>query len=139
MGELAREGMDNLVATQKKFLDIIVEETTKATKAVKTPAKPVEKTELGELTKHSAEAFLEAQKKLLEIAGKQMEANVETAGKAVGRLTAPAGTAIGDVTRQSVENFVAAQKALFDVMVKPAPAKGAAKEHREAAKHARAR
>jgi len=132
---MAREGIDNLVATQRKFLDVIAEETAKATKEAKSPIKPGQKSELAELTRHSVDAFIEAQKKLLETAGKQFEANVEAAGKAVKVFAAPPDTTFAELTRQGVENFVAAQKALLDVMIKPAPAKGSAKEHtRPAAK-----
>jgi len=139
-GELAREGMENLVATQKRILDVIAEETAKATKAGKPPAKPAKEVELAELTRHSVDAFLEAQKQLLDTAAKQLEANVEAAGKAADAFTAARGPALGELTRAGVENFVAAQKALLDVMIKPAPTKAAAKEHAHpAAKHARAR
>lgn len=138
IGELAKEGIENFVVTQKKFLDVIAEETAKATKERTAATKPAKQTELVELTRHSVEAFLEAQKKLLETAGKQIEANVEAAGKAADAFTAARGSALGELTRQGVENFVSAQKALLDVMVKPAAAKGTAKEHAHPAKHAHA-
>ncbi|HYL36998.1 MAG TPA: hypothetical protein VEV17_13875 [Bryobacteraceae bacterium] len=142
LGELAREGIENLVVTQKKLLDVIAEETAKATKEAKAAAKPVKKTDLAELTRHSVDAFIEAQKKLLETAGRQFEANMEAAGKAADVFAAAPGTTFGELTRQGVANFVAAQKALLDVMVKPrpVPAKGSAREHAgPAAQRARAR
>ena len=138
-GELARAGIDNLASAQRKFLDIIAEETAKAAAPPKPAAKPVKKQELAELTRHSVDAFIEAQKKLLETAGKQFGVNVEAAGKAAEALAVPAGATLGELTRQGVENFVAAQKALLDVMVKPAPAKASTREHpRPAAKRAHA-
>jgi hypothetical protein len=139
VAELAREGMQNIALTQKKFLDVIAEETAKATKATKATAKPAKKTELTELTRQSVEAFIDAQKKLLDTAAQQMEANVEAASKSF--FTAPPGTTLGELTRQGVESFVAAQKALLDVMVnaRPVPAKGSAKEQaRPAARRAHA-
>ncbi|MBZ5609203.1 MAG: hypothetical protein LAP38_13150 [Acidobacteriia bacterium] len=141
LGEFAREEIENLALTQKKFLDVIAEETAKATKGSKAAPKPVKKTELAELTRHSVDAFIEAQKELLDTAGQQFEVNVEAAGKAAGLFAAAPGTGLAELTRQGVENFVAAQKALLDLMVQPqhTPAKGSAKEHaRPAAQHARA-
>jgi hypothetical protein len=138
VGEFAQEGLESLAAAQRKFLDVIAEEAAKATKQVKTPPKAAAKTtELAELTRHSVDAFIEAQKELLETAGKQFELNLKAAGKAAGAFVPPAGTTLGELTRHGVENFVSAQKALLDLMVKPrpVPSKGTAKEHAHAAAH----
>jgi hypothetical protein len=128
-GEFARESVEQFVHTQKNLLDVIAEETVKATREVKGTQKPAGKTSLTELARHSADAFIEAQKKLLDTAGQQLEVNVKAASNAVDALTPAPGTTLADVTRRGLENFVAAQKALLDVMVKPKPA----------ARHAQAR
>jgi hypothetical protein len=137
IGEFAQEGLENLAAAQRKFLDVIAEETAKATKQVKAAPKAVKTTELAEITRHSVDAFIEAQKELLEKAGKQFELNVKAAGKAAGAFAAPLGSSFGELTREGVENFVNAQKALLDLMVnpQPVPAKGSAKEHARPAAH----
>jgi len=135
--ELAGEGFESLVQTQNKFLDLIAEETTKATKEAKGAEKAPKPPELTELARHSVEAFVEAQKKLMETAGSQIESNLKSARRAFGALTPPAGTTLADLTREGVQSFVAAQKALLDVMVKPrpVPTKGSAKEHAHRAAH----
>src|SRR5664279_2006125 len=62
---LARESMETFVRSQKKFLDVLAEETAHAT-GNGTNGKahgPSKKTELTELARQSAEAYIDAQKK----------------------------------------------------------------------------
>jgi hypothetical protein len=84
--ELGREGMENLVKAQKQFLDLVAEETTKATGGKRTAIKKIKKTELSKLARQATESFIEAQKKLTDVAGKQMNANLKTAGKTLELL-----------------------------------------------------
>ena len=63
--------------------------------------------------------FIDAQKKLLDVAAQQMAVNVKAARKTVERAQSlPAGHDLSDLTRQTVDSFVVAQKALLDVMAK---------------------
>ena len=84
--ELAREGMENFAKAQKQFLDVIAEETAKATGGKRTAIKKIKKTELSKLARQAAESFIDAQKKLADVAGKQMNANLKTAGKTLELL-----------------------------------------------------
>jgi hypothetical protein len=85
--ELAREGMENFVKAQKQFMDVIAEETAKATGGKHTNGiKKIKKTELSQLARQASESFIDAQKKLVDVAGKQMNASVKTAGKTSGTL-----------------------------------------------------
>jgi hypothetical protein len=139
--ELARDGMQSFVKAQKQFLDIIAEETTKATTGRRTngAGKKVKKTELAEVARQTAESFMEAQKKLVDVVGKQMNANVKAAGKAVD-LLAPFPLPLAELTREGVRSYVDAQKALMDVMSKPVgPAKHAGKKERHAKRPMHAR
>jgi len=136
---LAREGMENFAKAQKQFLDVIAEETTKATGGKKNgAAKKTKPSELAELARQATESFIDAQKKLVDIAGKQMNANVKTAGKGLELLRPFPFVPLGDLTREGVKSYVDAQKALMDVMVKPAGEHRAEKPLRRA-KKARAR
>jgi hypothetical protein len=127
---LAREGMENFVKAQKQFLDVIAEETARATGAKKGngTVKKIKKTELSELARKATESFIDAQKKLVDVAGKQMNANVKTAGKSLELLRPFPFLSLAELTRDGVKSYVDAQKALTDVMGKtPAgrkPAKG---------------
>jgi len=128
--QLVREGFDDVARRQKDFLDAIAEETTKAAKGIKEHEKAAKKTPLAELARQSGEAFIEAQKKLLETATEKIEFKVPG-------LVPDTGTSLATFTRQSVENFVAAQKALLDVMVNPvAQAKGTHEKKHPEKEHA---
>jgi len=131
---LAREGMENFVKTQKRFLDVITEETSSAVSGKRTDgAKKMKKTELAEIARKATESFIEAQKRLVDVAGRQMDANVKTAGKALDLIQPLAFPRLGELTREAVKSYVDAQRALMDVIVKPTNGhKPAAKRERHA-------
>ena len=119
--DLAREGMENFVKAQKQFLDLVAEETGKVAGGKHHgEVKKLKKTELSELARQATESFIEAQKKLVDVAGKQMNANVKSAGKAVGLLQPFPFLPLAELTREGVKSYVDAQKALMEAMVKPA-------------------
>ncbi len=115
--DAAREGMDTFVMTQKKFLDIISEEASKALSS-KAPEK-VKKTELSKLAHDGVNTFVEAQKKLLDVAGQQMNVNLNVATRAIGLINPARLIPVANITGEGVRNFVEAEKALIDSMVKP--------------------
>lgn len=127
--DLAREAMDNFAKTQKKFLDVIAEETAKATsgKATNGAARKGKKVEISALARQATESLLEAQKKLVDVAGRQMNVGVQAMGKTMDALKPFPFLPLNELTREVVKSYVDAQKALMDVMVKsPNRAKAAA-------------
>jgi len=118
---LAREGMQNFVKAQKQFLDIIADETAKATggKHKDGAVRKIKKTELPELARQATESFIDAQKKLVDIAGKQMNATVKTTGATLELLRPFPFVPFTDLTREAVRSYVDAQKELMDAVVKP--------------------
>jgi len=135
--ELARDGMENFVRSQKKLLDVIAEETAHATEAIGNgkAATPSKKTELSELARQAAEAFIDAQKKLLDVASQQLAVNLKAARRTLEVINPLPPATLADLTRQTVDSLVSAQKALLDAMPK-APRE---KEHHEPAKKPAAR
>jgi hypothetical protein len=121
---MAREAMENFVKAQKRFLDVVGDETAKATstKHVNGAGK-TKKTELSVLARQASDSLLDAQKRLVDLAGEQMNSNVESAGKAMKLLKPFPFVPLSDLTREVVKSYVDAQKALMDVMVKPTHAK----------------
>jgi hypothetical protein len=118
--ELAREGMEKFVKAQKQFMDVIAEETAKATGHKRVNgSKKMKKTELSALAREATESFIEAQKKLVDLAGRQMNTSVNTAGKTLELLKPFPFVPLADLTREGVKSYVDAQRALMDVMVKP--------------------
>ena len=118
--DLAREEMETFVRAQKKFLDAIAEETAKATTAKPAnPAKAAKKTELSKLAQDATNALIEAQKKLLEVAGQQMNVNLDAATKGF-KLVSPSQFApMADLTSEKVKSFVEAEKSLIESVIKP--------------------
>ena len=115
--EVARESLETFVKAQKHFLEVISEETAKATGAGHVNGgKKTKPTELTELARKSTDAFMEAQKRLVEVAGKQVNANVKTASKAMELLEPFPSLPLNEVTRETVKSYVEAQKALMDVV-----------------------
>jgi len=112
--------MENFAKAQKQFLDVIAEETAKVTGGKYTAIKKIKKTELSALAREATESFIDAQKKLVDLAGQQMNTNVKTAGKALELLKPFPFVPLADLTREGVKSYVDAQRALMDVMVKPA-------------------
>jgi len=121
---------------QKKFLDVIAEETAHATGAANGKASP-KKTEPTELARQAAEAFLDAQRKLLDVAAHQAAVSAKTARHAFEALNPLPAINLGDLTRQTVEGFASAQQALLDVIAKPGRGAGATAAHHEGAHHAK--
>ena len=118
---LAREGLENFVKAQKQFMDIIAEETAKATSGKHNGrAKGMKKTELTELARQATESFIDAQKKLADVAGKHANAVVKSAGSAFELLRPFPIVPFGELVREGVQSYVDAQKALMDAVVKPA-------------------
>jgi hypothetical protein len=116
--EVAREAMDHFVKSQKRFMDVVSEETAKATGAKHTNgAKKTKKTELSQLAREATESFIEAQRKLVDVAGKQMNGNVKTAGKTLELLRPFPFLPLAELTREGVKSYVDAQKELMDVVV----------------------
>jgi hypothetical protein len=112
----AREGMEIFVVSQKQFLDIIAEETLKAASGRRRAIKKVKKTEVLELAREATEAFIEAQKRFVELAGRQMNANVKTAGKTLELLKPFPFLPLAELTREGVKSYVDAQRALMNVI-----------------------
>jgi len=131
--DLAREGMGAFVKAQKQILDVIAEETAKATSGKHTAAgKKAKQTELTELARKATDSLMEAQKKLVHVAGRQMNASVKTAGKTMELLRPFPFLPLSDLTREAVKSYVDAQKALMEVMVKRPAGVHAAKVERPA-------
>jgi len=118
--ETAREAMDQFVKTQKHFMDVIADETAKATGSKHANGiRKTKKAELSKLAREATESFIDAQRKLVDVAGRQMNANVKTAGKTLELMRPFPFVPLAELTREGVKSYVDAQKELMDVMVKP--------------------
>jgi len=131
--ELANEAMEEFVAAQRKFLDVVSEETSSDGK--KDHARKVSKTELAKLGRDAADSFIEAQKKLLDLAGQQLNVSMQTASRAFELKLPLRLLPIADIAGEGVKSFVDAEKALVESMMKSRNhEKAAAKPAHKAAK-----
>jgi len=137
--ELASEAMEEFVAAQRKFLDVISEETNPDGKKEHVGRK-ASKTELAKLGRDAADSFIEAQKKLLDLAGQQVNVTMQTASRALDLKMPIRLLPIADIAGEGVKSFVDAEKALVESMVKARPhtkATAAKPQHRVAKRPAR--
>jgi len=133
---LAREGLENFMKTQKRFLDVISEETTKGKGKGEDGARRMKKTEVAELARQATESFIEAQKNLIELAGKQANATIKTTGKAANLLRPFPFVPFAEMTREGVKSYVDAQKMMMETVVKPMADHKTMADHKPAAKTA---
>src|SRR5271165_443746 len=135
--DLAREGLENFVQAQKKFLHVIAEETSKVTGGKEMPVSKAKKTELTELARDAADSFIDAQKKLMDVAARQIHISLKTAGTAAKMIPTVPYRDIPDLTREGFRSFVEAEKAVIESVSKrpearKAPVKGARRVKRNA-------
>jgi len=119
--DVAREAVENFIHSEKRFLDAVAEVTTKAMRSthVNGAAKKIKKTEVAELGRQATNSFIEAQKRLVDVAGRQMNANLKTASRTMDILKPLPVVPLSDWTRAGVQSFVDAQKALVEAVTKP--------------------
>lgn len=118
--DVAHEAMENFARAQNRFLDVVAEETAKVAsgKATNGVGRKVKPTELPELARQATDSLIEAQKRLADVAGKQMNAGAKTFSKTMDMLQPLPFLPLTELTRDVVKSYVDAQKALMDVMVK---------------------
>lgn len=130
--ELARDSMENFVRSQKKFLDVLSEETAHATGEGNGKASAAKKTELTELARQSAEAYIDAQKKILDLAAQQIMVNAKTGKEVLDSLNPLTGETLKEWTKQTTAGLMESQQSLINLVVKPPAAPHKAPEHKKA-------
>ena len=85
------------------------------------------------MARHATDAFVEAQKKLMDVAGRQVNASLKATNRSLNMISPNAFTQLPDFTRENVKHFVNAEKALIDTVTKRTP------EHKPARKTAHRR
>jgi len=122
--ELARGGLENFVQAQKKFLHIVAEEASHMTGGKETPASKAKKTEMTHLAQEAADTFIDVQKKLMDVAARQIHVSLKTAGTAAKMMPTVPYRDIPDLTREGFRSFVEAEKAVIEsVTRRPEPKK----------------
>jgi Asp-tRNA(Asn)/Glu-tRNA(Gln) amidotransferase C subunit len=116
MTDAMREGVQEFVHMQKKYLDMVGKQSQAAV-AVITEGKPFEGKNLAEITRESVENFVHTQKKFLDLVTEVTHA--ETNGKKGPKAHKPeARKKIAELAKQGMEKFVESQKELLDLATK---------------------
>jgi hypothetical protein len=116
--QLVRDGIDNFERAQRKILDAISDATSweeeKPSEGGENEARP----DFAGIARDSADAFLQAQKRIIELAGQQMTASLKATRETIDMVEPPSQASMESMSRESVEKFVAAQKAQLDLLAK---------------------
>lgn len=138
MVAFAREGVETFTRAQKKFLDVVAQETVRVTSGKQEHEKHAKKTEVAKLAREAGSAFIEAQKRLLDVMGQQMNVNLDVATRTLGMMSPSRLLPMANLTGDGVRNFMNAETSLFGSIIKPTKkvVKGA-KPHRAHATHRR--
>lgn len=132
--DLAREAADTFTRAQKKFLDVIEEETARA-RGGKHDTKPVTRIELRQMAREAGDAFIEAQKRLLDVMGQQMNVHLDAAARTAEFLSPSQLAPIGTLASNSVKSFLEAEKSLVEGLIKERKVNGVAKDKKRAMSH----
>jgi molybdenum-dependent DNA-binding transcriptional regulator ModE len=118
--EFAREGVETFTKAQKNFLEVVAQETAKATRGkVEHEGKAVKKTEIMHLAREAGNAFIEAQKRLLDVIGQQLNVNLDVATRGLERMSPGQFLPMATATGEGVRKFVNAETSLIGSLIKP--------------------
>jgi hypothetical protein len=98
----------------------VADETNKTLTGKHDPvATNMKRTEMSKLARDAANALLDAQKKLLDVAGQQMKVNFQAANQTMEMLKPLGRIPIASLTGDGMRTFVEAEREMVDNMVKP--------------------
>src|SRR3974377_1523947 len=117
--EMAPRGLERFVQGQKKFLHIVAEEASNLTGGKEKVVSKAKKTEMTHLAQEAADTFIDVQKKLMDVAARQIHVSLKTAGTAAKMMPTVPYREIPDLTREGFRTFVEAEKAVIESGTKP--------------------
>jgi hypothetical protein len=117
--QLIREGLDNFERTQRKLLDAFSEAASwSEDKESPDTGSGEAKSDLGGMARDSADALLQAQKKILDLAGQQASASLKATRETIDMVEPPRQSTVESRGRESLDNLITAQKAQIDLLAK---------------------
>jgi hypothetical protein len=118
--DFAREGVETFTRAQKKFLDAVAQEAARASDGKpEHDGKPVNKADLTQLAHQAGAAFIEAQKRLLEVMGQQINVSLEATSRTLELVSPSQLEPMASLTGEGVRNFFDAETALIGSLIKP--------------------
>ena len=117
----AREGVDIFAKAQKNFMEALAQESARATSGkLKHACESARKTEVKVLAREAGNAFIEAQKRLLDVMGQQMNVNVLAATQAAEFIATPRFVPMATRASEGVKSFLESESEFLGSLVKPA-------------------
>ncbi len=116
--DLAREAMEKFLHAHRRLLDVLTQETVKATGHKPEHAVHVKKTEVAQLAREAADLFIDAQKRVLDVLGQQMNTNLNAATQAVETLSPARLASVTELPAKAVRTFVEGEKAVLESLAK---------------------
>ena len=117
--EAARDGLEAFARAQNKFLAALEEETTRVTAGKQRVSNPAKKTELAELGRDAASAFIEAQQRLVDIFGQQMNVNLDLALQSVETVSPSRLLPVLSFAGKEAGRLLDAEKSLVKSSIRP--------------------
>lgn len=136
LAELARETADAFTRAQRKFLEVVEEESARAMSG-KHETKPVAPVELRQMARDAGDAFVEAQKRLLDVMGQQMNVHLDAAARTAELLSPAQLSPMASLASHSAKSFLDAEKSLVETLIKERKVNGAARDKKRAKPHPR--
>lgn len=118
--ELAREAVQTFTHAQKKLLEVVAEESARASGSKHAhPEKPLKKAELVALAREASAAFIEAQKSLLDVMGQQMNVNLDLTAESMQMMSPAQLLPVATFSPQRVKDFFDTETSLIGSLIKP--------------------
>lgn len=131
----ARESVETFARAQKKFLEVVAQETARAASGKpEHDGKNLKKTELAHLAREAGNAFIEAQKRLLDVMGQQINVNLDAATRTMELMSPTRLTPVAKLTSEGVKNFFDAETSLVGSLIKARKPKVAGREKKSRAR-----
>jgi hypothetical protein len=117
--ELAREAVETFTRAHQKFLEMVEKESTKVTSKQAHHAEGAKKTELTVFAREAANAFIEAQKRLLDVMSQQMNVNLDLSTKSLAMMSPARLVPTANLTEEGVKNFFKTETDLIGSLINP--------------------
>jgi hypothetical protein len=117
--EMAREAVETFTGAQQKFLQVVEQESAKATSGKQVHQQAAKKTELAVVAREAANAFIEAQKKLLDVMSQQMNVNLDLSTKSIRMMSPATLIPSAKLTEEGVKNFFKTETDLIGSLINP--------------------
>lgn len=136
--ELVSESVQTFTSALQKFLEVVQQESTKIASGKLTHEEEVtKKTELTVLAREATTAFIEAQKRLVDVMSQQANVNLDVSAKSLEMLSPAQLVPTVNLTQEGVKDFFKTEADLIGSLIKPRKPKavGRAKTGRNSSRH----